>query len=239
MSSTRGLRWQFSIRATLLVIAVLSACFSVALIQFRRVRKQRFVETSVRPIIEKHVSSVGYVSGRILWLRANDIDPHHPNRFDQWIVPIKMNVYFNQGDFGPYAKFDDRALRKVVNEHPYIRALDLRHSAVTDAGLRHLAKLKQVEWLWLDVSQSTDSGLSYLNGLDSLRIVVLDLNATDIELVRLLREAVPDCRIVDHSCLEQITSSIPPRQFPIECLLGGFVFGLQLKPMGLNDETLL
>lgn len=162
----------------------------------------------MRPILDRHVSSVGYVSGRIVWLRANDINPHHPNRFDQWIVPIKMNVGINYGDFGPYAAFDDYALRKFAIEHPHVRALDLRHSAVTDAGLRHLAKLKQLEWLWLDNSQSTDSGLSHLYGLDSLQTIVLDLNATDIELVRVLRETLVDCRIVDNSDLADITSSI-------------------------------
>ena len=208
MSSTGVSRWQFSIRATLLVMAGLAACLSVALIQFRRVQKQSFVETSVRPIIDKHVSSVGYVSGRILWLRVNDIDPHHPNRFDQWIVPITMNVGTNYGDFGPYAAFNDHTLQMFANKHPHVRALDLRHSAVTDAGLRHLAKLKQLEWLWLDNSQSTDSGFSHLYGLDSLQTIVLDLNATDIELVRVLREALVDCRIVDNSNLADITSSI-------------------------------
>lgn len=162
MNSTGSSRWQFSIRATLLVMAGLAACLSVGLIQFRRVQKQSFVETSVWPIVDKHVSSVGYVSGRILWLRVNDINPHHPNRFDQWIVPITMDVFINYGDFGPYAAFDDHSLRKFATEHPHVRALDLRHSAVTDAGLRQLAKLKQLEWLWLDDNQSTDSGLSHL-----------------------------------------------------------------------------
>ncbi|MBB3210748.1 hypothetical protein FHS27_006596 [Rhodopirellula rubra] len=208
MSSTGVSRWQFSIRAILLVMAALGASFSVALIQFRRVQKQSFVKKSVRPIIDKHVSSVGYVNGRIVWLRANDIDPHHPNEFDQWIVPITMNVYINSGDFGPYAAFDNHALRKFATEHPHVRALDLRHSSVTDAGLRHLAKLKQLEWLWLDDSQSTDSGLSYLYGLDALQTIVLELNATDIELVRVLRETLVDCRIIDNSDLEHITSSL-------------------------------
>ncbi len=196
-------RWQFSIRAILLVMAGLAVCLSIALFQLRRVQKQSFVEMSVRPIIEKHVSSVGYASGRILWLRVNDIDPHHPNGFDQWAVPITMDMYINNGSFGPYGAFDNHALRMFVTDHPHVRALDLRHSAVTDAGLRHLTKLKQLEWLWLDDSQSTDSGLSYLHGLNSLQTIGLDPNSTDPELVRVLQETLVDCRIVNNSNVDE------------------------------------
>lgn len=197
--TAKKLPWQFSVRSAFLVIALLAICMAIILVQFRRVQRQAFVANSVRPLIEKHVSSVGYANRQIVWLRVNDIDPHHANHFDQWAVPITMDMYINNGSFGPYSTFDDKALRKFVTDHPHVRALDLRDSGVTDDGLRNLTKLKQLEWLWLDGSQSTAIGLSHLHGLRSLRTAGLDLDSIDPALIRTLKRALASCTIESYT----------------------------------------
>lgn len=107
----------------------------------RTVLERRFVNSKVVPITATYVSSVGYGNGQIVWLRANDVSPHHPNHFDEWIVPMEMDVASNDGTIGTYKKFGDRELKSFVAEHPYLRALDARDSLVTCDGLIHPSEL--------------------------------------------------------------------------------------------------
>lgn len=171
--------------------------------------EQRFVNSAVVPITETYVSSVGYTNGRIVWLRANNLSPHHPNHFDEWIVPIAMDVASNDGSIGGYKGFGDRELRAFVVEHPYLRALDVRDSEVTCDGLIHLAKLKQLEWLWLDASQATASGLVSIEGLSSLRTVWLPLAKLDTAIVDRLRQAMPNCTFEDSDLLAEGSEDRP------------------------------
>ena len=188
----------------LLVTAVLGMCFAIAALQYRRATKRDFEVTAVRPITDNFVSSVGYSNGRILWLRVNAIDPHHPNGFDEWVVPISMDMYSNAGAFGPYKTFGDDELKKVVTAHPHLRALDLRSSAVTDAGLCHLSNLKQLEWLWLDDQQSSATGLALLHNIPSLRKIWLPLDSVDNQLLDELRNALRDCIMENSSNLDEV-----------------------------------
>jgi hypothetical protein len=57
---------------------------------------------------------------------------------------------------------------------------------VSDAGLAHLARLTQLQWLWLDRTKITDTGLVYLKGLTHLKILYLnDTQITDAGLAHL------------------------------------------------------
>lgn len=163
--------------------------------------ERRFVDSTVVPITETYVSSVGYANGKIVWLRANNVSPHHPNHFDEWIVPIAMDVASNDGSIGKYKNFGDPELNAFVVEHPYLRALDVRDSQVTSDGLIHLAKLQQLEWLWLDVSQGTESGLVSIEGLSSLRTVWLPLAKLDKAIVDRIRLSMPKCKFEDSDLL--------------------------------------
>lgn len=194
-------RWQFSIRSTLIAMTLLGILMAVVAMFGRKVLEQRFVNSAVVPITETYVSSVGYANGQIVWLRANNVSPHHPNHFDEWIVPIAMDVASNDGAVGKYKSFGDPELRDFVAEHPYLRALDVRDSQVTYDGLVHLAKLKQLEWLWLDASQATDSALVSIEGLSSLRMVWLPLAKLDSAVVDRLRQAMPNCKFADSDLL--------------------------------------
>ena len=57
--------------------------------------------------------------------------PNHPNQFDEWIVPLAMDVASNDGSIGTYKDFGDRELKAFVAAHPYLRVVDVRNSQVT------------------------------------------------------------------------------------------------------------
>ena len=207
----KNTRFQFSLRTILITLAVSSVCLTIVTVVRRQAAKQSFVLGTVRPIVDDFVSSVGYSNGRILWLRVNYVDPHHANYFigysheeldtfvSQWEVPMSMDMHINDGSLGPYRTFGDNELRRFVAEHRHIRALDLRHSAVTDAGLSVLCKLTHIEWLWLDSNQSTELGLSHLHDLSSLRTLGLDIQSIDAESLGAQRNALENCEIEKNS----------------------------------------
>lgn len=200
-TATKFTRWQVSIRSILIAMTLLGILMAVVAMFGRKVLEQRFVDSKVVPITATYVSSVGYANSRIIWLRANNISPHHPNHFEECRVPIAMDVASNDGELGKYKSFGDPELRDFVAEHPYLRALDVRDSQVTYDGLRHIAKLKQLEWLWLDASQATQSGLVRIDGLSSLRMVWLPLAKLDSAVVDRLRQAMPNCKFADSDLL--------------------------------------
>lgn len=205
-------RWQFSIRSSLFAMTLLGVLVAVGVVLGRNELKQRFVDSTVVPITERHVSSVGYVNGRIVWLRVNNISPHHPNQFDEWIVPLAMDVASNDGIIGKHRDFGDRELKSFVAEHPYLRALDVRDSHVTSDGLIQLGKLEELEWLWLDKSQATESGLASIEGLKSLRIVWLPLAKSDTVMLDRLRQAMPNCKFEDCDLLVEAAQGIESPQ---------------------------
>jgi hypothetical protein len=95
------------------------------------------------------------------------------------------------------AELDDKSLERFVAQYgDRIWGLDLRHTKVTDHGLRHLERLPQLEQLALGnddlkqfpnlhrpISPITDAGLIHLKGLTRLRNLHLDgLPITDAGL---------------------------------------------------------
>ncbi len=117
-----------------------------------------------------------------------------------------MDVASNDGSIGTYKNFGDRELKAFVADHPYLRALDVRDSQVTSGGLIHLAKLEQLQWLWLDVNQATESGLASIEGLSSLRTVWLPLEKLDSAMFDQLRQAMPNCKFEDSGLLVEASA---------------------------------
>ena len=76
-----------------------------------------------------------------------------------------------------------------------LAGLDLRDTKITDAGLVHLAGLKQLTGLSLGDTRVSDAGLAHLAGLKQLR--TLDLSGTKVTAngIKMLRTALPDCKI--------------------------------------------
>ena len=218
-------RWQYSLRAGLVAMMLLAACLALVATRIRQVAKRDFVAETVRPIINEFVASVGYSNGRILWLRVNNIDPHHPGFFrgyteaevqegaHQWVVPIAMDMYSNDGSFGPYRTFGDFQLKEFVSDHPHLRALDLRHSGVTDAGLVAVSKLRELQWLWLDRAQSTELGLSQLHEMSSLRMIQFDVPTMDAPWVGALQGAIAHCEFKNNA---DSADSLPADSLPAD-----------------------
>ena len=73
--------------------------------------------------------------------------------------------------------------------------LFLKGTRVTDAGLKHLNGLSQLDWLDLSDTQVTDAGLANLKELSSLR--ALDLTGAQVTVagVAELQRALPQCGI--------------------------------------------
>ena len=198
MASTKLTR-QFSLRWLLLTLVVLAVCFAVAGVRLRLRASRRF-EARVSPITQKFVCSVGHTGGRIVWLRFNSIDPHHPEAKDspKYEVPVQMSMWINDGrGGGPYKALQDVDIARIVNEHPYLLACDLRGTHVTGDGLAHLRKLKRLQWLWLDDRQCTEAGIAELNGISSLRTVWIEKKKSDSAIITKLATENPDCTVLD------------------------------------------
>ena len=161
--------------------------------------KRRFEENVIDPITRNFVSSVGTANGSVVWLRLNSLDPHHPNGYDQWVVPANIvEMYINDGQCGgPYRSFQDHDLERIVSEHPRLQALDLRSTAVTDEGLSHLARLSELKWLWLDPAQCSDQAPGRLHTNSSLQSLWLDPDSVSAEALTELEKSLPKCVISD------------------------------------------
>ena len=89
----------------------------------------------------------------------------------------------------------DAGLKHLADATELVR-LDLSQtSEVTGSGLAHLNGLVNLEALMLNHSQVTDAGLTHLEGLTSLRILHLEATRVSDEAVRILQEALPNCKI--------------------------------------------
>ena len=74
-----------------------------------------------------------------------------------------------------------------------LRSLQLTNTHVTSAGLAHLSRLRNLEWLDLDDTQIGDSGLEHLKELHGLKFLnVKDTHVTDSGAVW-FHKALPDC----------------------------------------------
>jgi hypothetical protein len=73
--------------------------------------------------------------------------------------------------------------------------VDLGRTKVTDAGLQHLAGLKQLRALDLNNTQVTDAALKHLAGLKQLRELDLFLTKVTAKGKADLKKALPDLEI--------------------------------------------
>jgi hypothetical protein len=93
-----------------------------------------------------------------------------------------------------YTEMTDAGLKHVAGLKQ-LQTLDLRHTKVTDAGLEHLAGLKKLRVLNLRRTQVTDKGLEHLAGLKKLRTLSLYGTKVTDEGEADLRKALPDLEI--------------------------------------------
>ena len=76
-----------------------------------------------------------------------------------------------------------------------VTTLDLGFTKITDEGLKDVAKLQKLKWLWLNDTNITDAGLKDVAKLQQLKILILSgTKATDAGLAE-IEKALPDCRV--------------------------------------------
>jgi hypothetical protein len=77
-----------------------------------------------------------------------------------------------------------------------LKVLDLDDTSITDAGLEHIKALTQLESVSLG-RRITDDGLDRLKQLSKLRYIFLSNSEVTFQGERMLREARPDCYILN------------------------------------------
>ena len=69
-------------------------------------------------------------------------------------------------------------------------------ASVSDAGMRHVSKMKKLNWLMLTGTKVSDAGLEELKGLAGLRRLYLERTNVTGAGVAQFRAALPLCGIV-------------------------------------------
>jgi len=164
-------RWyQFSLRALLVFVLLVSVGMSWLGVKLQQARKQKAAVEA----IEKAGGVVYYDYGReSRSLLPTEVEPPYPT----WLRESLGDDFF----------FDVRAVsaNDVSDEHlnhlaklTTVKSLYLDSPQITDAGLEHLAELGKVCYLSLPGTQITDAGLVHLKSLTNL--TTLDLSGTQI-----------------------------------------------------------
>lgn len=97
-------------------------------------------------------------------------------------------------------RITDDVLRRIAGlkalKRLDILAKDASEMPITDAGIRHLAGLKKLEYVWLNYCAGvTDAALKHIEGLTSLRELRLDKSRITKAGVNRLKAAIPDISV--------------------------------------------
>jgi hypothetical protein len=189
---------QFSLRALLVFVLLVSVGMSWFAVKLEKARRQR---QAVEVIGKAEV--IGTAGGGILheyeWpdTSAHPPDPEWVRTFlgDDFLFDVVwVSVVEDFGDD------DVRHLKVLTN----LVRLDLSGTQVTDAGLEHLERLTNLTDLYLSGTQVTDAGLGHLRGLTNLEYLYLrDTQVTDAglehlkELTKLTKLDLRDTQVTD------------------------------------------
>jgi hypothetical protein len=161
-------RFQYSLRSLLLAVVAVALAFSCLGVTIQDLHSQGEAAMAIR--------SVGDTYGQATWLSRLLGDPYLASVTEvQFVTAVS-----------------DEWLARIEPLHD-LRTLDLgmgrvniADAGLTDAGLRHLQGLDQLETLYLDGRKITDAGLVYLKPLRQLRELSLEgTGVTDDGLVNL------------------------------------------------------
>ena len=176
---------QFSLRTLLVVMTVVGVLLSVAV---KRVRNRR---AAIRAIDELGGTYGVHISGP-KWLRSRISDEKY--LYDASRVSLGPQ---NQG-YDPQRPFTDDELERIVdhlNAFPSFHYLDLVGSHVTDSGLRHLHRLRNLDRLRLNHTAISDAGLEHLAGITTLQVIDLTKTKVTDEGVAKLQQSLPNAKI--------------------------------------------
>ena len=95
-------------------------------------------------------------------------------------------------------KVTDAGLKEVA-KLKQLKGLYLEGTEITDAGLKEISKLKQLNFLALNLTQITDAGLKEVAKLKQLRFVNLEDTKVTESGVAQLQKALPKCKITHNA----------------------------------------
>ena len=221
MTEKQKRRWfQFSLRALLVFVVLVSIGMSCVGVILQRTRAQREAVKAVRKV-GGSVEYAGFLQlvcpewALMLFRDVVWVDVSNAGFGDAGLEHLGGLTCLKDLNLSG-TQVTDAGLERL-EELPYLTALDLSGTQVTDAGLEHLKGLNNLwrlkldntqvtgaglehlegltylEWLYLDNTQVTDAGLEHLEGLTRLR--TLDLYNTQVTTqgVKSLRQALPNC----------------------------------------------
>jgi hypothetical protein len=204
-------RFQFSIWLLMMLTVVVAIPFSWVAVEIRAAKRQ-----------EEAVATIAKASGEVRydwqggWVYM--VEPPQPRWLRRWCSDdffgnvhavefaylhfgitdtpreIKSLIQTRYLDIAFNGKITDAEL-KPLEDLPQVQQLFLGGAGVTDAGLEHVKGLAHLQWLWLGDTQITDAGLEHLKGLGNLQVVGLVGTKVTDRGVKKLQQALPNCKI--------------------------------------------
>jgi len=165
----RSRRFQFSLKAMLILVTLTSIGLSCFVYQRNRVLQR-----------EAAIAAIKELGGRV---KANQSRPIPSS----WLRPLlgdgsrveTVDFIIHKGNLtdagmGHFARLTE------------LRGLNLDQTQVTNVGLVHISELTELRWLDLDHVQVTDAGMVHIGGLKKLtRLSLRETELTDTGLVYL------------------------------------------------------
>ena len=215
LSLLTRIRFQFSIRSLLVLVAISAALLGWLRIEMERGQRQAEVVAE----LEESGANVYY---HYEFDEAGDLIKNAEPTIPGWVRAIVGNDAFTRvklvshhGAKAAVIKSEWPLLKELVGlERLYLggskitdkemedlkglsslRELYLDYTEITDAGLAHLRELPHLEKLGLRDWKFTDASLKHLDGLSSLKWLDLYGNETTDEGVKKLQQALPKCKI--------------------------------------------
>ena len=157
MTAKRRRRWyQYSLRALLVLVLLVSVVMSSLAVALHRARIQLMA-----------ANALSKAGARLKFVERD-------TKFPRWLRELLGEELFR--DLVQVSLAGTHANDKVL-EHlegtPAVKTLYLDGTRATDAGLSHLQGLTDLETLYLDATQVTDAGLEHLEKLTSLETLSL------------------------------------------------------------------
>jgi hypothetical protein len=181
----RKRRWfQFSLRALLVFVLLVSIGMSWLAVRIERKRSQWLA-----------VAAIQKLGGGVLCDRWLDDEPGQVTDVRIWrshTVALFSNVTIVECEDTGLTDGDVTYLRAL----PDVVLLDLQTPRITDSGLEYFSDWPRLRILLLDGTTITDEGLAHLKVLTSLEYLTLRNTRVSAEGVEKLKRALPDCEIV-------------------------------------------
>jgi hypothetical protein len=179
--------YQFSIRSLLLLVIVIAIPCSWLTVKTQQLRPQRETQESLTAIWE-----LGGLAA------SSSGQPQGPT----WLWPLlrdagpTLRSLVWDGGVIDYVELRGTAVTDAglepLNGLPHLRQLRLDGSEVSDAGLEHLKSLTELNYLDLSNTRVTDAGLEHLKGLPHLQVLILKQTRVTDAGAEKLRQTLPD-----------------------------------------------